>query len=781
MKILLPVLFLFISIKAICQQTDMQKFLKDAKAKANAFKKTNPNAKSQTGLPAGYDNSWRLKVSLTRTVIGTTNLTAKNGCKETKKGTLNYIMQANFSSDQTIGWLNGDDFQLATDMDENLKPYMRPLKGSYNINCSSTVATTNCDESGNSEFTGGANIDPSGVKLSFSFNTKSRKGDFQVALPDEYTINASGKATSRSKGNPPITVDIADLGKAQIGLLTASCGIFQSWNYPVAKDAATEQALVSSPVNGGQASIGKTKYGYEVSYSESKTISKVPDGWTGTDELTYTTNVQISLFDKDPIEYDAIIEPFAVANASGNYEKWIPEGPKIGSNNQLLTSKGNSISFKIYIVDKKHPDQPLPGIQYTVMCSLIKGSKEPGYCNNLPVRDGNQKWDLRFDSIMKAMTNVASYSETEVKSVELKGSDVMPIITSYDYGSFAKLKVDVTLEYGTHLNAHFKNDAQTEIPIPMDKNDNQIADEWEIENGVTGLSDGWDEETSPENNNNGDGLTLYEEYRGIVAKGKYIRLDPHKKELFVLNHLGDQAQAGFDLFSKATGIKVIELTDNDVDQYDRIVNVNSVFARLGKQHALLMKDYRSSNNATQGYTPNLGGTDAPPVSPADCQFVGINLGYQYKGNDLAVTIAHEMAHGCGVWHHGGLESLDPPDKKDIDSSYQFYAGDMSPAATESIEGLKKQGLLGLIAGPGGQSSGDMYCIMCYDDQYVWAAPKGSEGKIYINIDHADECSKTRFCDSNKGTYLNDPHHKPYSVYGNASKGDCIHQFKVKDW
>lgn len=722
----------------------------------------------------------------------------------------------NRHSEMTFEWILNSDTVVVNDDPGNLHliAYGDPMshtKGSHPLKGTGTSnwqfnseekdileGCTNLRKK-NGQFSASGNLKDAG----FSFTYDPTKDDGEFSLDAHYN-HATGQGVEHIENSgtchdPSGNFDRSEMGAAEMDMLDIHFGQFTARNKPVASlwgDMSSYGAEAEKAAKAGQEALEEAGLGgyctikhqsqcggnYEITYKNSKVFNKLQEGWTGSSTRTVNTEVDILIVGKQK-QYDAIIEPFAVAGASDNYEKWIPQGPRLDSNDKIITEKGNSISFRVYIVDKANPDKPDPDVKYDVEYSLIKGSEEPGYCNNFPLENPDKKWDLRFDSTMKNMPGVGFFSNTLVKSAHLEGKSVMPVITSYDYGSFAKLKTKVVLECGQELEAHFKKDPIKEIPIPMDKNDNQIADQWEKEMGISGLSDAWDEDTSTDNDHNGDGLTLYEEYRGIVAKGKFIRLDPHKKELFVLNHIGNQAQPGFDLFYKASGIKVIELSDKDIDKYDLVVNINSVFAKLGKQHALLLKDYHTSDATTAGYTINHAHNRNVPTSPGDCEFVGINLSYPFKRTDMAVTIAHEMAHGCGVSHHGDAHPLNPPDKSKIDSSYRFYGNNMLLVSFQNIEPIIKQGLLGDIAGPGSESSGDMYCIMCYSNEYVWAAPKGTEGKIYINVDgYADDCPKTRFCDSKAGTFLNDEKHLPYPVYGDATTGgDCIHQFQVKDW
>jgi hypothetical protein len=227
------------------------------------------------------------------------------------------------------------------------------------------------------------------------------------------------------------------------------------------------------------------------------------------------------------------------------------------------------------------------------------------------------------------------------------------------------------------------------------------------------------------------------------------------------------------------------LSDKDVNVElgDRVVNRNSDFARLGRQHILLVKDasqeYPTPDARTSGVSVRRGTIDEIPTSPANSLFIGINMNYTFN-HDFDVTVAHEMAHGCGVLHHGGLASLPAPDKNFLNDD-TIYAWNMTRVSGESLKALKKDGLFGLIAGAHSQSSGDVRCIMRYSFQYVWAAPLGAKGKVYINVDGKDTFEQNLFCNSRSGTFFNASSHKPYPVYGDADKGDCIHQFQVKDW
>ena len=72
--------------------------------------------------------------------------------------------------------------------------------------------------------------------------------------------------------------------------------------------------------------------------------------------------------------------------------------------------------------------------------------------------------------------------------------------------------------------------SQTEVRLPMRSASSFIADSWKKSHGVNGVSDNADNETDPKGDGNpGDGLTLYEEYRGFIEDGQHIEGDPKRR------------------------------------------------------------------------------------------------------------------------------------------------------------------------------------------------------------------------------------------------------------
>jgi hypothetical protein len=145
-------------------------------------------------------------------------------------------------------------------------------------------------------------------------------------------------------------------------------------------------------------------------------------------------------------------------------------------------------------------------------------------------------------------TNDSSTATTPDLTYTVGGSVVT--FTSQDYGG--KITVQAT--------ASFTDDAGTPVmatgsfTLPLDANNNNLADAWEAQySGVT-LTEAGDGDTSPNNNLTGDGLSNFKEYRGVMwddltfigtnatyftatylpqRSPHHFRLNPLRKDLFV--------------------------------------------------------------------------------------------------------------------------------------------------------------------------------------------------------------------------------------------------------
>ena len=335
-------------------------------------------------------------------------------------------------------------------------------------------------------------------------------------------------------------------------------------------------------------------------------------------------------------------------------------------------------------------------------------------------------------------------------------------ITSHDWGAYGKIKVTVVFDDGSFDNAHVQGDKSKQaLTIPKDDNDNHIADFWE-KHYVGGSSDAEaDDDMAPPGDDKcqGDGLSRYEEYRGFRVQGKHICTSPIEKDLFVRDAnnltLGYFGQSGLTIHL----IKMKEYGEESGARNHRVINFNRGFATRGPQHVLYLVNAKLSGNLNGIALP----TEEPgPPATKSVMLIDAAKCRIYSEQQLKSTIAHELAHGCCVWHHGEddyyvsrFEYLQFGIWKDI--------GDTGGTAF----GVSVQG---------GQESGVMTCIMRYNLASFYEAPDGPnrwvkrDGTLQYGKDYPKEPAGTIFCNDINGT----------GVAGNATKGKCKSQFCVND-
>jgi hypothetical protein len=93
-----------------------------------------------------------------------------------------------------------------------------------------------------------------------------------------------------------------------------------------------------------------------------------------------------------------------------------------------------------------------------------------------------------------------------------------------------------------------------------------------------------------------------------------------------------------------------------------------------------------------------------------------------------------------------------------------------------------------VAAKGGQHSGVENCIMRYMRAFYYAKAGGryawreTDGGDYIQGELYPErpFSRTLYCDDKKGTGINAEEYPDGPVAGDASVGDCRHQFQIND-
>src|SRR5512145_694765 len=245
----------------------------------------------------------------------------------------------------------------------------------------------------------------------------------------------------------------------------------------------------------------------------------------------------MATFCKKPMTFKWSVEPWEKEDPlevwvdAEDYEDWVPEG-----NMDSPDKPGNSIKITAKLMEGGKPADPAKR-KASIQFSFTKASREKGVCMNWPAQtEAKAEDDLQIlqekNKVLDVKAN--SYAETfsPVTETEL-------VVSSFDYGAWGVLKIRALDQGGKELNIQVHGKAGSEMKIPLDEDDNHIADGWKPGES-RGKARDWDGETVEGQKADGDGITLYDEYRGIVvlsgAGGReFTRLSARTKEMFVLD------------------------------------------------------------------------------------------------------------------------------------------------------------------------------------------------------------------------------------------------------
>jgi hypothetical protein len=468
------------------------------------------------------------------------------------------------------------------------------------------------------------------------------------------------------------------------------------------------------------------------------------------------------------VDYSVVTEGEQEAEAeiipSSAYFSWVPEA---GEDEQ---KPGNTITVQARIYKKGDPTKP-SGKNARFQFQLVDVSKEKGVCLNWPeASDSTAGFDLKIEPKSNKSLKVAGDGQSAESAAGLSGSTVA--ITSHDWGAYGKLRVTVDFDDGSTADAHVRGYSSTyELTLPRDENGNHIADFWETLYPIGSLDAKADDDLYPAGDNSlGDGLSLYEEYRGFRVQRKHLRTNPTGKDLFIRDN--DNLYPTARGYFVQSGLIVHLLREEECGLEDGatnpwVINLNRGFATRGQQHLLRMK-----NEDLPGLYGVAAGTG--PGTPKTARMVKINVAscLETSAHELKTTIAHELAHGCNVSHHGtGDYNIEVYDHLMPDGMwYKFTPKNEWHVSVQ-----------------GGQESGVEECIMRYESANLRETPTGTYrfwpapdrvklGELYTPWEEPG----TIFCETQGGTGVNDERRPGGSKAGDATKGNCRGQFCVND-
>ena len=532
-----------------------------------------------------------------------------------------------------------------------------------------------------------------------------------------------------------------------------------------------------------------------------------------------------------------------------DYDTWRPTGGLNEKETGIdpITNKFNYLVIHAKLVQKNTGQEVSfsPG-KWTF--SLVQVSHEPGVAMNWPAKaSAGRQADMTFDKQACATPlGCEPVSPNQIFTItpsdpnfpngdttaELIPSDasiyssVTILLSPHDWGGWATLNVTATvgseqilghLELPTPLAS---NANETDILLPQRQAGSFVADSWKSGKVPLSTLDEDDSENKPSNEagHTGDGLTLYEEYRGFymgctnsqtppLPEGsggcQHVEGDPLRKDLFIVDEIPTIANGGVAMFKQTSTLNVhyLDMTLDDIGAADskdpgayRAINFNHSAAPHEKvdQHALLI-----GLGEQTGYSFARGG----PGLPKQVDLVLIESDYQdllgISQKYIDAFVAHELAHGVNVHHHGDIDGnkwwyldsqgnvheqdtdsndnpipstdmqiLVMPENQDPASPAKFLIPNKDLGLGNGRFVYVGNNLCGNTVVMHGQHSGDVSSYMRYDSAAAYI-PAGFPFVRFWIV----EPFGLKLTDHPTGTYVNDANRKPRPRYGDAYGGD----------
>ncbi len=475
-----------------------------------------------------------------------------------------------------------------------------------------------------------------------------------------------------------------------------------------------------------------------------------------------------------------------------DYETWLPEGGE--SENQ----EKNRITFhaKLTAPGGGEPDARAE----TFTFRLEEVSAEPGVCMNAPKAAPQQgRPDLQF----LPEHNPAAKWEIAGPALELTskpGSSIQSpdaVVSSFDWGASAVLTVEAQLTTGGTIKGRLRGSPQTErILLPKRREGSKVADRWKEEIGVAGGQDADDMDDVPVGDaHRGDGLTLYEEYRGfLLGRSKeHKRTDPKVKDLFVRDDAG--VSSGLRLAAAVSKLEIHRTVTKDQMSDGRVVNFNHGHAHAVEQHGIIVKREKPAfgEGAAAIGGPGLPKSISKIIVSKNLSRRAVRVEFEGRSGAVSVStsfeaelVAHEVMHACNTYHHGETDRLD----------VSFLVGEYEDGTLVYTEGgreitLRTESgdlvtpraqddhiLRAIVGSRGGQHSGSAGCLLAYKNSLVYPSLK-PEATYWI-LDAYDYPLRDSLCSSRGGTDHNAPDHAPQSRFGDATVGCCRDQLCLND-
>jgi hypothetical protein len=469
-------------------------------------------------------------------------------------------------------------------------------------------------------------------------------------------------------------------------------------------------------------------------------------------------------------ELELIVEPQA-------YETWVPKG------RLHAAGPGSQLALRARLQQRGGGD---PGEKASqIRFELTRVSAEPGVAmNHPPAEDADVDPDLRFEPERNpnlAIGDEGRRAETHPAPVG-HYTEAQAELSAFDWGAWGELRVSAVMADGRRILGRLRDDPRPQILLPKRKPGSRIPDALR-QNALLGeLPDGDDAETEPPGDGfAGDGLTLYEEYRGFYVNGHHVRGDPRRKDLFVVDMIGGRSKLGIARFARETGLRVHhELSIVDLGEH-RVINVNHMEGphRVDQHGLVLLVGEAGGRLAGRAFS-----TRRDPSTPGDIERVVVDMSVAPERGGFPRIVAHELAHAVNVWHHGSTDPRWTTWTRERRGQRNVVVEGWDEIDVRSEDGQRLQldrPELGLyVAAPHGEHSGSNECLMRYFGADAYRDNTNARLRYWTR--GAGEAGGALLCRDSQGTGVNAPGRQPRPRHLDASlcAGDCAHQVRVND-
>lgn len=255
-----------------------------------------------------------------------------------------------------------------------------------------------------------------------------------------------------------------------------------------------------------------------------------------------------------------------------SYDSWIPAPIPESMPGFRVTPAGTPLRITVKIQPKKGSGEVREDV---IHFNLQDVTRHKGNTGNYP-SGGAEKDDLRFAAEQDSGIVVDGPTSAHTKE---KVSEATVAVEALDTAAYGKITANAP---ALELKAIYKPTNTYALVIPRDDDNNKIADAWERQMGLPHQPNiQADKDTVSGQDRAGDGLTVFDEYRGLVIfeNGARVhkRFDPRVKEMFIVDEGGIFDPA---LWLSASGITAYKIDESMIaggpdPEESRVVNFNA--------------------------------------------------------------------------------------------------------------------------------------------------------------------------------------------------------------